>query len=305
MTHAIKNVVHNSLPRFFDGGNLSGLSDGALLERFATRDGEAAELAFTALVERHGPTLLRICRAMLRNDHDAEDAFQATFLVLARKAPGLRVRESLAPWIHAVGRRVAARAKQEAGGRRKRELRAAERAKSQSEHNVDYHDLQAVLYEELTLLPEKYRIPIELCDLAGETHEDVARWLGWPVGTVKSRHFRGRERLRGPAKSSRSYGPLRDLTRGFPGIVSARADSGSARRRHDSRGGAVCPRSYDHRSRPDVRCRLRHRNPEGHVRDKADDNYRYSPDHGCRRRSRSAATGNAVGTAIKYQRSRA
>ena len=99
---------------------------------------------------------------MLRNEHDAEDAFQATFLVLARKAPGLWVRESVGPWINAVGRRVAARAKVEAGGRRKRELRAAERSKSQSEHSVDYHDLQAVLYEELTLLPEKYRIPIEL-----------------------------------------------------------------------------------------------------------------------------------------------
>ena len=161
-----------------------------------TREGEAAERAFTALVERHGPALLRICRALLRNEHDAEDAFQATFLVLARKAPGLRVRESLGPWINAVGRRVAARAKEEAGGRRNRELRAAERAKSQSEHGVDYDDLRAVLYEELNRLPDKYRIPIELCDLAGETHEDVARRLSWPVGTVKSRHSRGRLRLR-------------------------------------------------------------------------------------------------------------
>src|SRR5581483_4363069 len=117
---------------------------GALLERFVTWDGEAGELAFTALVERHGPALLRICRAVLRNEHDAEDALQATFLVLARKAPGLRVRDSLGPWINAVGRRVSARVKEEAGGRRNRELRAAERAQSRSEHPVDYQDLQAV-----------------------------------------------------------------------------------------------------------------------------------------------------------------
>src|SRR5690242_16114294 len=94
------------LRTLFSVGVTAGLTDGQLLERFATRRGEAAELAFAALVERHGPMVLRACRGILRDDHEAHDAFQATFLILARKSRTLWVRDSLGPWLHRVACRV-------------------------------------------------------------------------------------------------------------------------------------------------------------------------------------------------------
>ncbi|MEJ7640368.1 MAG: sigma factor, partial [Singulisphaera sp.] len=95
----------------FGAGVTTGLTDGQLLERFATRGGEAAELAFAALVERHGPMVLRACRGIIREDHEAMDAFQATFLVLARRGGSLWVRDSLGPWLHRVACRAATRAR--------------------------------------------------------------------------------------------------------------------------------------------------------------------------------------------------
>ena len=106
----------------FEVGSFSGLTDGELLARFVSREEQSAELAFTAIVERHASKVLRICRAVVRNEHDAEDAFQATFLVLATKAGKLQARESLGPWLFAVARRVAAGAR---AGRSARSSRAA------------------------------------------------------------------------------------------------------------------------------------------------------------------------------------
>jgi hypothetical protein len=88
-------------------GTVAALTDGQLLERFATRDGEAAEMAFAALVERHGPMVLRVCRRILADTHDAHDAFQATFLVLVRRAGSIRSRDSMASWLHGVAYRTA------------------------------------------------------------------------------------------------------------------------------------------------------------------------------------------------------
>ena len=105
------------LQTLFDVGTIGELTDGQLLERFAVRDGEAAEMAFAALVDRHGPMVLRTCRSVLRDPHAAEDAFQATFLVLVRKARGLWVRDSLGPWLHQVASRVASSARAEAARR--------------------------------------------------------------------------------------------------------------------------------------------------------------------------------------------
>src|SRR5579883_695653 len=112
----------------FDVGTIGGLSDRQLLEWYTTRNGEAAELAFSALVERHGPMVLRVCRSLLRDEHEAHDAFQATFLVLVRRARRLWVRDSLGPWLHQVACRVAACARSAAGRRRRMERRAAELA---------------------------------------------------------------------------------------------------------------------------------------------------------------------------------
>src|SRR5829696_3053585 len=119
-----------SLEALFEAGTLAGLTDGQLLERFATRRrrDDAAELAFAALVERHGPMVLRACRGILRDDHEAMDAFQATFLVLVHKAPSLWVRDSLGPWLHRVACRAAGRARAQARRRRALELGWAEAA---------------------------------------------------------------------------------------------------------------------------------------------------------------------------------
>ena len=189
-----KGAVVRQLRTLFDLGTIRELTDGQLLERFATGEREGAELAFAALVERHGPMVLRVCRAALAEAHDAEDAFQATFLVLAKKARGLWVRESLGPWLHQVAYRTASCVRL-ASARRQRHERGA--SQSRKEAYVTLHDdLAQVLHEEIERLPERFRVALVLCDLEGRSHEQAARHLGWPIGTVKSRQARGRERLR-------------------------------------------------------------------------------------------------------------
>jgi RNA polymerase sigma factor (sigma-70 family) len=183
------------LGMLFNVGVTAGLTDEQLLERLNTCRDEAAELAFEALVERHGPMVLRACRGILRNDHDAEDAFQATFLILARRAGMVWVRDSVGPWLHRVACRVAVRAKRAAEQRRTTERRAAEVAKRPVEE-ARWHELQGILHHEIDRLPDRYRSPVVLCDLEGHTYEEAARHLGCPVGTLKSRLSRGRDRLR-------------------------------------------------------------------------------------------------------------
>jgi RNA polymerase sigma factor (sigma-70 family) len=182
----------------FNEGVTGAETDGQLLERFATRRGEASEHAFATLVERHGPVVLRLCRSVLRDEHEAQDAFQATFLVLAQRAGSLWVRDSIGPWIHSVAYRVASCARAAGIRRQRHERRHAELAAGRLAvyHDEDREDLEAVVHEEIDRLPEHYRAPLILCDLEGCTHEQAARSLGWPVGTVKSRQARGRQRLR-------------------------------------------------------------------------------------------------------------
>jgi HlyD family secretion protein len=187
-------AVGRQLRTLFNVGAIRELTDGQLLERFATGGGEAAELAFAALVERHGTMVLRVCRSVLTDPHDTQDAVQATFLVLVKKARGLWVRDSLGPWLHQVAFRTASCARLAAARRHRHERCAAELT---TEAQVDVHDdLASVLHEEIERLPERFRAPLVLCDLQGRSHDQAARHLGWPVGTVKSRQARGRERLR-------------------------------------------------------------------------------------------------------------
>src|SRR4051794_34923130 len=165
---------HGTAPRhihtLFNVGTIGGLTDGQLLEWYTTRGGEAAELAFSALVERHGPMVLRVCRSLLRDEHEAHDAFQATFLVLVRRAGTLWVWDSLGPWLHQVACRVAFCARSAAARRRRSERRAAElAARPGGEEARD--DLGTVLHEEIGGLPEKYRAAIVLCCLEGLTQE--------------------------------------------------------------------------------------------------------------------------------------
>jgi HlyD family secretion protein len=135
---------------------------------------------------------------VLADPHDAQDAFQATFLVLIKKARGLWVRDSLGPWLHQVAYRTAACARATAERRRRHERHAARLAAVSFTTNEDGLDREweQLLHAEIERLPEHYRVPIVLCDLEGRSHEQAARHMGWAIGTVKSRHSRGRERLR-------------------------------------------------------------------------------------------------------------
>jgi RNA polymerase sigma factor (sigma-70 family) len=173
-----------------DGG---ALSDGQLLERFVR---ERDEPAFEALLRRHGPMVLGVCRRILGNNHDAEDAFQTTFLVLVRKAAGLGSSDLVGNWVYGVAYRTALKARRLAYRRRAREKQVdpmPERAVVDPESSKD---LEALLDRELNRLPEAYRLPVVLCALGGESKKDVARQLGVPEGTLSSRLARGRELLR-------------------------------------------------------------------------------------------------------------
>ena len=179
----------------FNVGTVGGLTDGQLLERFTERGGETAELAFAALVDRHGPMVLRVCRSVLRDPHEAEDAFQATFLVLMRRSGSLWVRDSLGPWLHQVAYRVASCAHSAAIRRRRHERRAAELVGPRLREE-DRDDLGDVLHDEVNRLPWGCRVAVVLCYFEGLSPEQAAQQLGCPVGTVQSRLARGRERLR-------------------------------------------------------------------------------------------------------------
>ncbi len=193
-------AVDRQLQTLFREGSMAGLTDGQLLERFIDRGREPGELAFAALIARHGPMVHRVCRRLLRDPGDADDAFQASFLILARRADAIRRRESVGPWLYGVALKVAAcarvaTAKRRAHERRAGELRASERvARFGAEGRTD---LARAVFEEVGRLPERYRAAVVLCDLEGMTHDQAARQLGCPVGTVKSRQARGRERLKG------------------------------------------------------------------------------------------------------------
>ncbi len=196
-------IEHHSILHYvraiFRDGVAAELTDHELLERFTGRPGgdAPAETAFAALVARHGPMVLRVCRATLRDEHDAQDAFQAVFLVLVHKARTLSARDSLGPWLHAVALRVSSHARASEMQRRIHERRyAALGSRSAGDHECLSDDSIATIHEELGRLPEGWRKALVLCDLEGLTHEEAAGRLGWPVGTVKSRQARGRNRLR-------------------------------------------------------------------------------------------------------------
>ena len=158
-----------------------GQTDGQLLRRFLNEHDEAA---FAALVGRHGPMVFAVCRRILGNSADAEDAFQATFLVLVRKAWSLRTRGVLGDWLHGVAWRTAHKAK---GAAVKRRLKEQAMARPEAVGDEARPECLALLDGELAGLPENYRLPIVLCDLEGRTRQEAAKQLGWPEGTVAGR----------------------------------------------------------------------------------------------------------------------
>jgi RNA polymerase sigma factor (sigma-70 family) len=168
-------------------------TDAEYLTRFlARRD----ELAFAALVARHGSMVLAVGRSVLRDEHAAEDVFQATFLVLARKASAIGKRDSVGSWLYGVAFRVASNLKAKTARRRKYEHLVARTVRT-SGPDDPLADARALLLEELERLPDRYRQPLVLCYLEGKTNEEAAAALRWPVGTVKVRLARGRATLRG------------------------------------------------------------------------------------------------------------
>jgi polysaccharide biosynthesis/export protein len=199
MARGISGAVVRDIQTLFDAGTASGLSDRQLLERFAGRRDASAEAAFEVLVTRHGPMVLRVCRNVLGDSTDVEDAFQATFLVLVKRSGSIRRLESVGSWLYGVACRVAARAKVDAAKRRAAERRGALRlvqAVDPSEtHETDYAEFGPIVQEEVRRLPENYRAVIALCYWQGLTQEQAAAQLGCPIGTVRSRLARARSRL--------------------------------------------------------------------------------------------------------------
>ncbi len=169
------------------------LSDGQLLDWFVQQREEAA---FAALVRRHGPMVLSVCQRVLKKSQDAEDAFQATFLVLAEKAPRLRHPGLLANWLYGVAYRTALHARQRASRRSEREREAATLYFTSNEEEIEAREMRRVLDEELQALPEKYRAPLVLCYLESMTNAEATQMLGWPSGSMSHRLARGRELLR-------------------------------------------------------------------------------------------------------------
>ena len=187
-------LIHG-VQTLFESGAIGQQTDGELLRVFCERRDRTADHAFAALVERHGPMVLRVCRSILQDEHDAQDAFQATFLVLVRRSHSVRNRESIGSWLYGVALRVAACARASLAHRRKHERRAADRAPSGVVLDAGRHEIAEIIHEELGRLPERNRAVLLLCHLEGLTCEAAACRLGWPIGTVKSRLSRGRELL--------------------------------------------------------------------------------------------------------------
>jgi RNA polymerase sigma factor (sigma-70 family) len=169
-------------------------ADGVLLEQVATRREEAS---FAALVRRYGPLVLGVCRRVLRQEQDAEDAFQATFLVLFRKAGSISKRESLGSWLYSVAYRTARKARLRRARRQVRETDLSDVPAAEASPEWVERDVRAALDEEVNRLPAKYRLAFVFCYFEGKTNEQAARLLGCPLGTVVSRLARARDRLRG------------------------------------------------------------------------------------------------------------
>jgi RNA polymerase sigma factor (sigma-70 family) len=170
-----------------------GLSDCDLLERFG---GAHDDAAFTVLIERHGPMVFGVCRRALPNFHDAEDACQATFLVLARKAASVRKKTSLSSWLHGVACRVAAKLTRDHARRKSREHEVDAPAPKDPAAEVTWREVQTILDDELEQLPERYRAPVILCYLECLTRDDAAKQLGLSPGSLHGRLERGRGLLR-------------------------------------------------------------------------------------------------------------
>ncbi len=193
MSRGATRIPVQHLRELYGSGTLIGFTDGQLLARFAElNDGPA----FETLVGRHGSMVVATCRAILAHEHDVEDAFQATFLVLARKANSVRAAGTLGGWLHRVAFRIALQAKNEAMRRKRLESELAAMRISDATRAGSEIDLHSVLHEEIERLPERERLPVVLCDLEGLTYEQAAGRLRCTEQALGYRLARARTRLR-------------------------------------------------------------------------------------------------------------
>jgi RNA polymerase sigma factor (sigma-70 family) len=190
----LRTALHH-LRRLLHSPEAAGVSDAQLVERFVTARDEAA---FELLVRRHERLVLNVCRRVLHDRHDAEDAFQATFLAFVRKAASIGQRASVAGWLYKVAYRVALRARASAAHRAAHEKLGADLPALAADPAPDagWRELRPLLDQEVSRLPEKYRVPVILCYLQSRTYEEAARELGCSRGTVSTRLTRARELLR-------------------------------------------------------------------------------------------------------------
>ncbi len=193
MTKAASSPILRVIRSVVEDQQVKELSEHELLARFITQHDETA---FQTLLSRHGPMVLDVCRWMLSNEADAEDAFQATFLVFARKAKSVRKATSLGSWLYGVAYRTALKAQAEFAKRKRHERHIPQRAAAESPDDLTWREVREVLYGELNALPERYRVPLVLCYLQGQTQDQAAAQLGLPKGTLKGRLERARALLR-------------------------------------------------------------------------------------------------------------
>jgi RNA polymerase sigma factor (sigma-70 family) len=201
MVQATRPSVVRQIESLFDGGSVAGLTDRQLIERFVARRDPAGEAAFAALVTRHGPMVLGVCRQLLGDRHLAEDTVQATFMVLARKARSIGEPELLGNWLYGVALRTARKARGRLAQQREYEagadvdgsrsvsaLNAAiESAVVAAEHRAVAREECEALHDEVERLPSNFRLPIVLCYFEGLTLDEAAQTLRWRAGTLRSR----------------------------------------------------------------------------------------------------------------------
>ena len=192
MAQTMSIPILHLIRRFVEDESARQLSDHRLLQQFSDHRDEAA---FGTLLRRHGPMVLDVCRAVLSNEADAEDAFQATFLVLARKAASIRKTESAGSWLHGVAYRTALKARAQSATRQKNEARAPARTVSEPD-DLTWREMRGILHEELAGLAERLRVPLVACYVEGKTQDEAAAQLGLAKSTLKERLERGRSLLR-------------------------------------------------------------------------------------------------------------
>jgi RNA polymerase sigma factor (sigma-70 family) len=207
-----------SLATLFNTGSLAAQSDRELLECFQSEQGPVAQEAFRTLVERHGPMVLGLCRSLVRDQHEAEDAFQATFLVLVRKAASIKRRDTVGPWLYGVASRVARGARIRLIRRRKREVSVTTEIPARDRQGSDGNSIEQRLHQEIARLPESFRKPIILCCLQRLSYDMAARTLGLKEPTLRGRLERARKHL-----AARLHGRGVPAVLAGPALESARA----------------------------------------------------------------------------------